>query len=105
MPKEAKVTSLPTMLGSGEEFFVGDKSYKVRPLKLKEVDEFLSDNISVGAQLFNVVNKDMKEKVDKWLQRCFTKGDKPLTLQMAMDDDWDLADLKVAIQRLIDISG
>jgi len=105
MAKEAKATPLSTMLGTGEEFFVGDKAYKVRPLKLKEIDEFLNDNISIGAQLFNVVNKDMREKLDKWLQRCFTKGDKPLTLQMAMDDDWDLADLKMAIQRLIDISG
>jgi len=103
--KDAKVTPLSTMLGSGEEFCAGGNTYKVRPLKLKEVDEFLNDNISIGAQLFNVVNKDMREKLGKWLQKCFTKDGKPLTLEMAMEDDWDLADLKMAVQRLIDISG
>lgn len=102
--KEA--TPLSVMLGSGEDFFVGGKKYTVKPLKLKHVDEFMKDNLSLGMQLVNITNEEAKSKLDKWLSRQVVdeKGS-PMSLEKAMEDDWDLGDLKRCIQRLLDISG
>ena len=102
--KEA--TPLSTMLGSGEDFFVGEKRYTVKPLKLKHIDEFINDNLSLGWQLVNITDQNARDKLDKWLSRQVVdeKGN-PMSLEKAMEDDWDLADLKRCIQRLLDISG
>lgn len=109
---------LSVMLGTGEEFEVeevvekeGKKEhikhkYKVLPLKLKEVDEFLKDNLSVGPQLFNLIDKESKKKVDKWLSRKVqTDAGEPVTLQMAYDHGWNLEDLQRCLRKLVGISG
>lgn len=102
--KEA--TPLSVMLGSSESFIVGEKRYTVKPLKLKHVDEFVKDNLSLGLQLVNITNEEAKGKLDKWLSRQVVdeKGN-PISLEKAMEDEWDLGDLKRCIQRLLDISG
>jgi len=97
---------LSTMLGSGDSFFVGEKKYRVKPLKLKEVDEFTQDGLSVGPALFNVSSKKNKSILDKWIKSKIFDGDgNPMNLEKAMADDWDLVDLKRAVQKLVDISG
>lgn len=102
--KEA--TPLSTMVGSGEDFYVGKKRYTVKPLKLRDVDEFTKDNISLGLQIFNLTNEDAKKKLDKWLSRQVTNGNgEPMTAGKATEDDWDVVDLKKCIQKLVDISG
>ncbi len=102
--KEA--TPLSTMLGSGEDFLVGEKRYTVKPLKLKHIDEFVKDNLSVGLQFVNLTNDEAREKLNKWLSRqVVDENGSPLSLDRAMEEDWDLVDLKNCIQRLLDISG
>lgn len=99
--------SLPTMLGSGKMFEAQGKKYKVLPFKLKEVDEFAKDNLIIGdEQFFNLSSKKNRENLDKWLRRkILTENDEPLTVEKAMEDDWDLDDLKLCIRTLMRISG
>ena len=106
MAGKQEATSLPTMLGKGDGFAVGEHSYRVLPLKLKDVDEFTTDSLSIGAQLFNLVNPEARAKVEKWLQKQVRNDDdKPLTLAQAMTDDWDVDDLKNCLQKLAGLSG
>lgn len=106
MAGKKEATPLSLMLGGGEDFLVGEKRYTVKPLKLKHVDEFVKDNLNLGLQLVNLTNEAAKEKLDKWLSRQVVdqKGT-PLSLERAIEEDWDLGDLKKCIQRLLDISG
>jgi hypothetical protein len=105
--KEAKTpVSLATMLGTGDTFEAKDKTYKVKPIKLKDVEEFMADNLSIGSQLFNVSNKDSKTKIDKWLNGyAVDSKDEPMSLDKAMNDEWDIVDLKNFIKKLCDLSG
>lgn len=106
--QEAKPVDLATMLGifGGEDFAVGDKKYVVKPLSLKEVNEFMNDNLSLGTQLWAVDNKESREKLDKWLSRhCFDRTGEPMTLEKATNDDWTIVDLKKFVYKLCDISG
>jgi hypothetical protein len=66
----------------------------------------MNDNLSIGAQLFNVVNKEAKTKVDKWLSgyTVNSKGES-MSLEKAMEDDWDVVDLKNFFKKLCDLSG
>jgi hypothetical protein len=107
--QEAKnPVDLSTMLGtlSGDSFKVGDKTYTVKPMALKHVDEFMKDNLSLGAQIFNLSNKDVKSKIEKWLSGyCFGRNGEAMSLQKAMDDDWNIVDLKNFLKKLCDLSG
>lgn len=105
--KEAKkIADLATMLGTGESFDAQGKTYTVKPIKLKDIESFMNDNLSLGSQLFNVSNDDVRKKIDKWLTGyCFDDKDEPVTLDKAMSEDWDIADLKSFIRKLCDLSG
>jgi hypothetical protein len=99
---------LSTMLGilGGNDLVVGDRKYVVKPMALKEVDEFMKDNLSLSAQIFSFANKVSKEKIEKWLSRhCFDKIGEPMTLEKATKDDWDIVNLKEFIKKLCDLSG
>ena len=99
-------TDLSVMLNSGEVFLVKDKKYAVQAIALEHIDEFMKDNLSIGSQLFNVSNVKAKEKVDRWLSGyCTDEKGEAMTLQKAMDDHWDLVDLKKFFQKLCDLSG
>lgn len=100
------VTSLSTMLGSGDEFIVKGKSYLIKPIALKDIEKFMKDNLSLGVQLFNVSDKQSKEKVNRWLTGyCFDGDGNTVSLEMAMANDWDVVDLKEFFKKLCDISG
>jgi len=104
---EAKVpVDLSTMLGDGEKFHAKDKDYTVKPITLKHIEEFMQDNLSIGTQLFNVANKEARTKVDRWLSgyAINSKGE-AMSLEKAMDDDWDVVDLKNFFKKLCDLSG
>ncbi len=104
--ESSPLLSLATMLGSGEDFFVETKKYKVKPLKLKDVGEFFDDKINIGPQMYSMTNETERAKIEKWLSRqVFDENNEPVTLQRAIDDDWDLSDLRRCIQKMIDISG
>ncbi len=104
--KEVSPVSLATMLGVGESFVIGDKKYVIKPLKLKDVVAFTDEQLSIGSQLFNLLNEDVKKNLDKWLSKqVFTQDNKPMSLENALNDDWDLVDLKRCMQRMLDISG
>jgi hypothetical protein len=104
MPKEA--VPLSTMGDGGKPLPIAGKSYTVFPLKLKVVAEFTADNVNIGGQLFSMIDEERKKTVDKWLQKqVFDIHGQPMTLEKAMADDWDLADLKTAVKVLADISG
>jgi hypothetical protein len=100
------VSPLSAMLGLGDEFEVAGKRYVIKPLKLRDVEAFSKDNISLGVQLYNLLNQEAKDTLDKWLsQYVSNEGGEKITLEKAMDDDWDLSDLKRCVQKLLDISG
>jgi hypothetical protein len=118
MNREDKtLTPLPVMLGSGDFFNVKGKNYVVKPIALQNIEEFMTDNLSVGSQLYNMANKKAKAKVDRWLGGtkdengnvkkgyCFDENGNPVTLERAMADEWDLIDLKEFFRKLCDISG
>lgn len=105
--KEANTpVDLATMLGTGQTFEAKGKAYTVKPIKLKDIETFMADNLSLGSQLFNVSDEEVRQKIDKWLKGyCFDEKNNPVTLEQAMSDDWDIADLKNFIKRLCDLSG
>lgn len=104
--KEAKAAPLPVMLGRGEDFYVDNKKYTVKPLSLKAVQEFSEDNLNVGPQLFNMIDDEGKKKVDKWLNKqVIDANGEPMSLDRAVEEDWDLSHLRECIHRMIDISG
>jgi len=116
--EDSSPVSLSTMLGNGESFKAKGKSYKVKPITLQHIEEFMADNLSIGSQLFNVTNKDSKAKVNKWLEGvkdddgkiirpgyCFDEQGKPMSLEKAMADGWDVVDLKNFFKILCDLSG
>jgi hypothetical protein len=103
-----KPVDLSTMLGilGDNDFVVGNKKYVIKPMALKHVDEFMKDNLSLGAQIFNLSNKDVKMKLEKWLSGyCFDSNGEAMTLKKAMDDDWNIVDLKNFLKKLCDLSG
>lgn len=101
-----EVTSLATMLGSGDEFVVKDKTYLIKPIALKDVEKFMKDNLSLGTQIFNVSDKKTREKVDGWLNGyCFDEKGEAIGLEKAMENDWDVLDLKEFFKKLCDFSG
>lgn len=103
--KETPV-SLSTMLGNGETFEVNGNPYTVKPIALKDIEKFMADNLSLGCQLFSVATKESKEKIDNWLTGyCIDQSGNPVNLQKAMDDGWNIVDLKTFIKKLCDISG
>lgn len=98
--------SLSVMRGAGETFEAKDKTYTVKPITLAHIEEFMADNLSIGSQLFNVANKDAKEKVNKWLGGyCLDEKGEAMSLQKAIDDGWDIVDLKNFFRKLCDLSG
>jgi len=98
--------SLSTMLGAGETFEAKGKTYTVKPITLKHIEEFMADNLSIGSQLFNLTNTETKVKVSKWLGGyCTDEKGELMTLEKAMDDGWDIVDLKNFFRKLCDLSG
>lgn len=106
--KEAKAAvPLNVMLGK-DTFEVQGKKYHIRPLKLKMVDEFIEDQLSIGPQLFNFTSKETKEKLEKWLPRVLFRDEEAktgLTLADIMEEDWDLADLRRLWRAVLELSG
>lgn len=99
---------LSIMLGTlgGEGFKVGEKTYTVKPMALKHVDEFMKDNLSLGAQIFSLSNAGSRKKLEKWLTGyCYDANGEAMSLQKAMDDDWNVVNLKEFIKKLCDLSG
>lgn len=102
--KEA--TPLSVMTGSGITFFIGERAYTMRPIKLKDIPEFEEDKINIGAQYFSILDEEERKKLNKWLSRYVQdESGEALTLEKAIEEDWDLANLKQCVLRLIDISG
>lgn len=99
-------TPLSVMLGEGGLLNVNDKSYRVKPIELQDIEKFMNDNLSLGTQLFNITDEKSKEKVDKWLTGyCFDEEGIPVTLEIAMADKWNVVDLKEFFKKLCDFSG
>lgn len=111
MPKKKEATpvspvSLATMLGEGETFSVNGKKYTVKPLLLKDISSFTKEQISLGSQLFNLMNEESQKILNKWIEKYITDSkNEPMTLQKMMDEEWNVVDLKNAIHKLIDVSG
>lgn len=100
-----KSVSLGTMVGSGESFEAGGKTYTVKPLALKYVDEFINDGLSLGTQLYNLANPETRQKLEKWIPRLVFDGDKALSLNDLMENDWTIADLRNLMLKACDLSG
>ncbi len=97
---------LSVMLGSGQEFEAKDKTYTVKPIMLAHIEDFMADNLSIGSQLFNLTSVEAKAKVSGWLSGyCTNSKGEPMSIQKAMDDSWDIVDLKKFFQKLCDLSG
>lgn len=101
-----ETTSLSTMLASGDFIEIKGKQYKVKPIVLRDVEAFIGSNTNLGPQLFNLIDKKSKENIDNWLSKyCYDENDSPISLEIAINDDWDVVDLKTFIKKLCDISG
>jgi len=101
-----EVTPLSTMLGSGELTQIAGKQYVIKAIKLKDIPEFEQDKISFGPQYFSLAVKDERKKLDKWFSRyVFNTTGEPMTLDKATEEDWNVADIKGCLLRLVDISG
>lgn len=111
-------TPLSVMLGDGDEFVVGDKTYTIMPIAIKDVQEFMKDNLSLGSQLFNVANTKERAKVDRWLGGkkdkdgnivktgyCFDEEGNPVDLEKIENDGWNVAHLRKFFERLCELSG
>jgi|LSQX01.1.fsa_nt_gb hypothetical protein len=98
--------SLSTMLGTGDTIEIQGKTYTVKPIKLKDVDSFMKDNLSIGTQFYSVALDNYKEKINRWLKGyCFDENDKPMSLETATKADWDVVDLRHFVTKLCDLSG
>ncbi len=106
---QEKLTPVPlsVMTGWGNAFLAQGKEYQVKPLKLKHVNEFLDDGISVGGQMFNLASTEAREKLDKWVKRTLTYQENHLSLEdlQSEEHDWDLSDLKALICQVAELSG
>ncbi len=97
--------SLATMLGQGNSFLAQGREYIVKPLKLKHVLEFQEDKIPTAIPYFGFTDKESIEKFEKWIPRILFKGDKSITLEEIIEDEWDLDDFKKFWSKVIGISG
>lgn len=105
MGKEAALTGLTKMLGKGEVFEVGEHKYKVLPLLLKDVPDFLGDNLPISMPMFLLMDT-YEDKTARWLEKQVRNEDgTPLTLEMAKEHGWDTADLKACFEKLAGLSG
>lgn len=96
-PKKEKLPPIPldVMLGQGNFFEAQGKQYEIRPVKLKHIQELMSDQISVVSQIFNLADDKARAKQEKWIPRIlFNKDGEPATLEQVIEDDWDVEDLK-----------
>jgi len=102
-----KESSLSEMLESGDFFMAQGKRYKIKPLKLKEVEEFLGDEFFTNANHFlNFVNDKTKNKLNKWIElKVFCNDGKPASLDDLINDDWDLDDLSKCMRKMLRLSG
>ncbi len=101
-----EITPLSVMTGSGGSFSAAGKTYKVRPLTLKETVEFSEAHISIGAQLFNMINEEARKGLDKFLKACVVdENGKAVSLKRAIDENWDLADLQAAVELICKLGG
>lgn len=104
--KTTKKTPLSTMLGGGDFIEIQGKQYKIKPLKLKDVDNFIEKNVSLGSQIFNLADEKSKKDMNEWLSKyCYDENDSPVNFETAIEQDWDIVDLKTFIKKLCDISG
>ena len=105
--KEAKApVPFSVMNGDGESFIVGDKKYTVRPMLVGDSLKFAEDGLSISSQLFNLANKEAKEKLDFYLsQYCFDENKDPMTIEKVIADKWSIIDLKNFLRKLCDLSG
>jgi len=103
---EKKTASLSTMLGKGEFAIIKDKKYKIKPIALKDVEEFMNDNLSLGSQLFSISDAEKRKQINRWLTGyCYDEENNAISLEIAMNNDWDIVDLKEFVKKLCDISG
>ncbi len=103
---DKKPVSLSTMLGNGTSFEVNGKIYTIKPIALKDIEDFMKDNLSLGSQLFNVADKKAREKINRWLTGyCFDEDGNSTGFEKVSNDGWDVVDLKEFIKKLCDFSG
>lgn len=99
-------TPLSVMLGNGETLEVKGKTYTVNPIALKDIDEFVKSQTSVGPQFFNLIEKKSKDNINKWLEGyCVDEKGDPVTLKHITEDGWDVKDLREFMKKLCDMSG
>lgn len=108
------------MSGGRQEFKIRNgKKYSIKPMCAAHVEEFLKDNPSIGSQFLNLIKDESKKILDKWLgevsvdvdgvnvtaKYCLDEAGNLMSLKKAMQDGWDLVDIKNYIKELCDISG
>lgn len=105
MAKGDMLASLNKMAGKGEAFVVGEHRYTVLPLLLKDVSDFLGDNLPISMPMLLLMDS-YEAATAKWLEKQVRNEDgTPLTLEMAKEHGWDTADLKACFEKLAGLSG
>lgn len=94
------------MSGDGESFIVNGKEFTVKPMTIKDALKFSNESLSIGPQIFNIANKEYREKIDGYLSKyCFDSSGNPVSLELVANDDWNLVHLKEFMKKLCDLSG
>lgn len=104
--QENKKPSLAEMVGMNDTENIAGKSYKIEPLKLKHIPEWEEDGINVGPQYFSMVDENQKKLLDKWIRRQVkTEEGEEMTIEKAVEEGWDVKDLREVLLTIISVSG
>lgn len=122
--KEEKLTPVPLSVMTGQGNFVslavrkrekneqGDviwkgevKTYEIAGIPLEMVDEYFTDNVSIGAQIYNLRDEESKQIQNKWLPLVVSKNGIGLDLDDLLKDDLDTKNLRELWRSVLDLSG
>lgn len=94
------------MSGEGDSLFIGDKEYTVKPMLVGDALKFLESTISIDMQLYNLTAPRAKTKLAEYLtDYCTNESGTAMSIDKIIEDGWTLADLKMFMRKLCDISG
>lgn len=99
---EIAPASLETMTRRGF-FNAQDKKYIISPIKIKEIEEFKADSLFNG--YFDMIDNNKREALEKWIGRKLEYNGAPMTLETAMNHNWDVVDLTEFIRAIMGLSG
>lgn len=101
-------------MGRGR-FEAKGSAYEIKALPLRYIlsGEFTGDGLVIPPdennpgylQLANLNDQGRRENMDKWMGRLLLKNGRPMSLEQAAGDGWDIEDLGRFLMRVVQMSG